>query len=834
MKKSVGSWQLAVFSLILFILIYLIYVSQIQSTVELKTTDWLHEPVICIDSATGVPVTADSAHIHVFYGNADSSCYSARITTIPSSWIDRIVYAGATTPSFFFMDQVADIDADSGTGYYSVNAILWKDRTPTDNIFSFNLVDTTTQTYGSINYWKADSVAGAVTATNKANFKITNTAIWDKDISGYSGSKAGTYVKVLYDKKPANLFLSDDIWTDTKAGYLDVAISDLRDSLHVIDSVLTAYRDSLENAITVTNKANFKATEVTVSDTTNLSKLYIAGVDTVKNITYVIVDDTTNLSKLYIEGVDTIECYVDVRGFVVPADTTVSGNTISTFNVSSDSTHGYADMVKVSGDGTAADNLEDAFDGDTTSVGAKLTLGQLWIDASNLGGASHALYSLGSATSGYGAYIEGHGTAGHGLYLYAAGTGGCGLYSYGSGESGKGAIFSGNLYDINADIHGAIDRTTVADSATAVALGSADADTLAKIRDYAHAVQESINAHAPHGDDWSGATGSNWSDTQRDSLLAYIDSAYAHLDSFFATTFGGTSNWSNAQRDSLLNAILAANKANFKATGFATAGSVHTAITDANKANFKADVSDLSAIKAKTDQLSFTTKGVESAVQELDEDSATIDLNTTVVSASCAGSGLRTINIYVQNSADSSGLQSYEVSVIDSSSETDKGRISTDSDGLATFSLDDDTYEISFSAPSWEITSPVYLTVTASDDTTYYATQYSPTPPSATYCTVYTYTYKLTGAYSGCRLEARIPVEYGVVTSSTFLTVPYVVTDTSEADGKVELSLIRSTNLTSSTELTPVKVRLKLFDPDGNSVADTLMEVPDQASKKIW
>lgn len=65
--------------------------------------------------------------------------------------------------------------------------------------------------------------------TDKANFTLASgeyTNIWNKDISAYSGSGyAGTYVKNLWDKKPAGNFLSDGVWDATKAGYLDAAVS---------------------------------------------------------------------------------------------------------------------------------------------------------------------------------------------------------------------------------------------------------------------------------------------------------------------------------------------------------------------------------------------------------------------------------------------------------------------------------------------------------------------------------------------------------------------------------------------------------------------------------
>lgn len=127
---------------IITILVFLVLVSfadRIWSTANLQTTDWLHEPVICLDSANGTPVKADSAHVHVFFGNATDPCYSARITTIPSSWIDSYDYAGSAHDAYWFLDQVADIDADSGAGYYTGTVRMFKAGVPTDNNFDFNL-----------------------------------------------------------------------------------------------------------------------------------------------------------------------------------------------------------------------------------------------------------------------------------------------------------------------------------------------------------------------------------------------------------------------------------------------------------------------------------------------------------------------------------------------------------------------------------------------------------------------------------------------------------------------------------------------------------------------
>jgi len=69
------------------------------------------------------------------------------------------------------------------------------------------------------------TTARVLTAATNLPF-ITVANIWDADISGYSGTKAGTYLKGLYDKRPATgSMLDDTTWTGTKAGYIDAAVS---------------------------------------------------------------------------------------------------------------------------------------------------------------------------------------------------------------------------------------------------------------------------------------------------------------------------------------------------------------------------------------------------------------------------------------------------------------------------------------------------------------------------------------------------------------------------------------------------------------------------------
>lgn len=152
-----------------------------------------------------------------------------------------------------------------------------------------------------------------------------------------------------------------------------------------------------------------------------------------------------------------------------------------------------ANMIEVSGDATAADNLEDAFNcADTTAPIATLALNQLWI-VSTKGGNSYGMTSIGSGT---GAGIYAYGTSA-GIFaqgslngmriegtdaLSIIGTeygilstggdagGGAGAAFVGS-NNGNGLLLTraGTGYDLSLTgdgrIHGTVDRTTYVDSA---------------------------------------------------------------------------------------------------------------------------------------------------------------------------------------------------------------------------------------------------------------------------------------------------------------------------------------------------------------------------------
>lgn len=93
---------------------------------------------------------------------------------------------------------------------------------------------------------------------------ITAANVWDTNISAYSGAGyAGTYLKILYDKRPATGSMLDDAtWTGAKAGYLDVAISSRGTSTFAIGQ-------DVGTASTCTTLTNWDKTGYSIADSTS-------------------------------------------------------------------------------------------------------------------------------------------------------------------------------------------------------------------------------------------------------------------------------------------------------------------------------------------------------------------------------------------------------------------------------------------------------------------------------------------------------------------------------------------------------------------------------------
>jgi len=141
------------------------------------------------------------------------------------------------------------------------------------------------------------------------------------------------------------------------------------------------------------------------------------------------------------------------------------------------------DATAISGDGTAADNLEAMLDG----TGATLTLDQLRIDAADAIAAIHVTNSAGK-----GAYIEG---TTYGVVAACTNTNGTGMWIVGGNTNGVGLEVYGDAYDISADIQGNLS------GAVNSVVSAVTADAVSDKTGYALAADglDSISTTAPAG-----------------------------------------------------------------------------------------------------------------------------------------------------------------------------------------------------------------------------------------------------------------------------------------------------------------------------------------------
>jgi len=106
-----------------------------------SNSDYLRFEVLALDTS-GIPATPDSGHVLVWFEGettSDAASYSNRWTNsgAGSACLDSVRYAGHTY--YYFVDQVADLDNDEGTGLYTGVVILYTDGLPTSNRFTFTL-----------------------------------------------------------------------------------------------------------------------------------------------------------------------------------------------------------------------------------------------------------------------------------------------------------------------------------------------------------------------------------------------------------------------------------------------------------------------------------------------------------------------------------------------------------------------------------------------------------------------------------------------------------------------------------------------------------------------
>lgn len=292
---------------------------------------------------TGTYATPDSVRIVTYrqgveafdawFNSADGEC---------SALNDQLV----------FFDAFGDIDGDAGTGIYQLSACF---RVDDDDLWVntwYQLVDTTTQTYGSLGYWKTS-------------------ILWDTDLTAYisnGNTSAGYRVNTLYLQR----------WLSTEI-------------------------DSLTKTIEDANKANFKATG------------------------FAVAGDPMTLQSDSLKTLMT-----DVDGIKAKSDSL-------NFQGLARGTGLAVNLIRVQGDSVTADNLEKAFDGDTTwgtNAGISATTVFVRPEAGN----THAVEYRGLG-GGDGLNIAGYDG------ISATGTGDYGIYAIGAddGIQGRGSAGAGIL-----------------------------------------------------------------------------------------------------------------------------------------------------------------------------------------------------------------------------------------------------------------------------------------------------------------------------------------------------------------------------------------------------
>jgi len=119
------------------------------------------------------------------------------------------------------------------------------------------------------------------------------------------------------------------------------------------------------------------------------------------------------------------------------------------------------------------------------------------------------------------------------------------------------------------------------------------------------------------------------------------------------------------------------------------------------------------------------------------------DGKLTTEDITCTGSGSNTVLLWVKDYSDSTGIAGFRVEIVDSitGAKTPYGA-HTNSAGLCTLALDNGHYTFYLSAPRYLRTSPIYRTISANTTLTYYATAMTVSPPPAdSVCIVYGYVY---------------------------------------------------------------------------------------------
>jgi len=577
--------------------------------------------------------------------------------------------------------------------------------------------------------------------------------------------------------------------------------------------------DSTMNALA--NKANFMADVSAIADTVN------ATLDTIQahaphgndwgqgGGNLAAITDTVNAI------LDTIQAHAPhgndwgQGGGSLAAITDTVNALLDTIQAGFGSQTNQGDMIKISGDATAADNLEATLDG---TGGVRIDLQELHIKAGNndtavfiygptdLNATEPTLLIVGASGAGANApavRLDG-GTDGEGIYIITSSDDGIEIASAGISS-----------YDINlagdGTIHGTIDvATTVTNEVTAdMVKVSGDAPA-------ANNLETMLD----------GTGGQRLSLGCLDIKATDNDTAFIAWGSGSGrgTYFrGGTTAWTPASEirtDALAPALWVTSASS---EGIEIQAGGHGIYIDAGNA--------YSSIKLVNPggEIEGDIVGTVTFVESTD---TVID---PVSAVSCAGWGAYTVTLYLLSDADSTAVKGVNININDSTSGVWQAGHITPANGIRQFSLDASTYAIHLQDPPNAITSPEYMTISADTTDTFWVETFDPgAPPSGDQCRIWCVVSGLSANWlSGCRLTAEIPRRYHTVTLDGRPISPYSISATSNDTGYVYLNPYESGELTAGDGTSTVKMRITLTAPNGYVIARTLVEIPDASDWEI-
>jgi len=385
---------------------------------------------------------------------------------------------------------------------------------------------------------------------------------------------------------------------------------------------------------------------------------------------------------------------------------------------------------------------------------------------------------------------------------------------------------------------------TTSDYSVALDIGFQIEDSIEQLSQRLAVLQDSVDVLADSLADQVWASIGEGTDSA--SIVRWVNFAtwglYQHEDSSSildrTIASSGTSNWSDSQRDSILEAIEDVNKVNFHSSGD-TIGRNASVLVESD--NIGLDLSNVVNQDAPLLLANTYTYGVglvdtasiarsvwnNDIVESTARRIAFTDTAGTTLNAPSGGGGAYACSLYCLGFADSAAIQGATIRLMNSVQNATVGIASTDPNGLAVFSLDESSY-FAWAYLTGYTFDPIPRQVVVNEPAltdTLFAHSFDPgSPPEPGLCRVYGWVLNLSGdGIAGATIEVaarKPPIRYGATVVS-----PFFESTTSDSLGYWYLDLIPSSNLTPPS----TGYRISIYYESG-VIAVKDVQIPDTSS----